>query len=466
MIWIASVCWIQTTALPADPQSPNIVMIISDDQTYSDFGFMGNSRVRTPNLDALARQSARYTHGYVPSSVCRPSLVTLLTGLYPHQHGVHFNHPPPGFSKLTTSPEIDKQEFDRLREKAVSLVRAVPTLPRLLSENGYRCLQTGKYWEGHWRNAGFTEGMTTAQPSGGKHGDKQLAGGDWVAHGNGDHGLAIGRETMQPIEDFLDDVGDSPFFVWYAPFLPHAPHDSPRKYYDLFESATDVAPHEVPYFAAIAQFDDTVGSLVSSMEKRGLAGNTIFVFVVDNGWQPDADRYVSSRNEWDHTKKSKRAPFDAGLRTPILLRWDGHTKSSTWESPVSSVDLMPTLLAAAGIDSTNIALPGENLWPSATGLSKLSPDRAVFGEIYPGDASDLGNPARDLAYRWLRQGRYKLIIPHSADGKPPWNRYLTKPALYDVVADPDETRNLIGQPNMAQTANHLNAQLDRWWSPP
>ncbi len=155
---------------------------------------------------------------------------------------------------------------------------------------------------------------------------------------------------MQPIEDFLDDVGKTPFFVWYAPFLPHAPHDSPQKYYDLFESATDVALHEVPYFAAIAQFDDTVGTLIRSIEKRGLADDTIFVFVVDNGWQPDPDRYVSSRSEWDHTEKSKRAPFDAGLRTPILLRWDGHTKSSTHAAPVSSVDLMPTLLAAAGID--------------------------------------------------------------------------------------------------------------------
>ncbi len=73
---------------------------------------------------------------------------------------------------------------------------------------------------------------------------------------------------------------------------------------------------------------------------------------------------------------------------------------------------------------------------------------------------------RDLAYRWVRQGRYKLIIPHSVNGKPPWNRYLTKPALYDVVADPDETRNLIGEPNMATTTRNLTAQLDRWWSPP
>jgi arylsulfatase A len=448
---------------PARP--PNIVMIISDDQTYTDLGFMGNTRVRTPNLDELARQSARYTHGYVPSSVCRPSLVTLLTGLYPHQHGVHFNHPPPGFSKLTRSPQIDKQKFDALRARGAALVADLPTLPRLLAGHGYRCLQTGKYWEGHWRNAGFTDGMTIAQPSGGKYGDKQLAGGDLVAHGNGDHGLSIGRETMQPIEDFLNEVGNDPFLVWYAPFLPHVPHDSAKKYYQLFESAPDVAEHELPYFAAIAQFDETVGSLVRSIEKRGLANQTLFVFVVDNGWQPDPTRYVPARREWDHTKHSKRAPFDAGLRTPILLRWDGQTKPATHTTPVSSVDLVPTLAAAAGLESSSISYAGENLWPSAIGDSELAPDRCVFGEIYPGDASVLGDPARDLAYRWVRRGRHKLIIPHSNDGKPPWNGYLTSPALYDVVSDPHESRDLMGQQDMAGIVADLRAHLDDWWSP-
>lgn len=454
-----------TRELVADTLRPNIVMIISDDQKYSDFGFMGNQRVRTPHLDELARRSARFTHGYVPSSVCRPSLVTLLTGLYPHQHGIHFNHPPPGFSKLTKSPEINKQAFDRLREEAASMIRKLPTLPRMLADSGYRCFQTGKYWEGHWKNAGFTEGMTIAEPSGGANGDKQLANGQWVAHGNGDHGLAIGRETMQPIEDFLDDVGPTPFFLWYAPFLPHTPHDSPPAFVKPFQSRSDIAKHEIPYFAAIAQFDATVGSIVDSIERRGLTKNTIFVFVVDNGWEPDSDRYVTARREWDHTKHSKRAPFDAGLRTPILVCWDGKTSPMTHDTPVSSIDLMPTLLAASTVSAGELTLPGTNLWPAAVGELELEPDRAVFGEIYPGDASVLGDPSRDLAYRWIRRERYKLIIPHSVGGKPAWNRYIDRPALYDVLADPEETRNQIGEPDLATTRAELENQLNRWWSP-
>ncbi|MBI2478656.1 MAG: sulfatase-like hydrolase/transferase [Planctomycetia bacterium] len=446
-------------------EKPNIVLIISDDQTYTDFGFMGNTQVQTPNLDRLAARSARYVNGYVPSSVCRPSLVTLLTGLYPHQHGIHFNHPPPGFAKLTKSPEIGKRQFDELRERAASFVRQTPTLPRSLAANGYRCFQTGKYWEGHWRNAGFTEGMTTAEPSGEKFGDKTLANGEVVAHGNGDHGLAIGRETMKPIDDFIDDCGEMPFMVWYAPFLPHALHDSPKEYYGRYESRDDVPKHRVPYYAAISQFDDTVGHLVDAIERRGLARNTLFLFVVDNGWEPDANRHLAGQNEWDHTKRSKRSPFDYGLRTPILIRWDGETKAATHAELVSSVDIVPTLLSAAGIKAADIELPGIDLMPSARGKATLNAERAVFGEIYPGDATTLGNPAREVAYRWVRQGDRKLITTHDHRQKTAWNEYLRTDALFDVATDPEETRNLIGQPEYQSSVRQLRSLLDGWWLP-
>ena len=75
---------------------PNVLLIISDDQSWTDFGFMGHPAIRTPHIDRLARQSAVFPHGYVPSSLCRPSLATMVTGLYPHQHGITGNDPPRG----------------------------------------------------------------------------------------------------------------------------------------------------------------------------------------------------------------------------------------------------------------------------------------------------------------------------------------------------------------------------------
>ena len=449
----------------SENRPPNIVMIIADDQRYSDFGFMGNSNVRTPNLDQLARGAALFTNGYVPSSVCRPSLVTLLTGLYPHQHGVHFNHPPPGFARFTKSHDIDKAEFDRLRQSAARLIRSLPTLPRLLAAKGYRCFQTGKYWEGHWRNAGFTEGMTIAEPSGGLYGDKELANGDRVAHGNGDHGLAIGRQTMKPIETFLDDVRQTPFFLWYAPFLPHTPHDAPEKFQRAVKANPRVEPHQALYYASISQFDDTVGQLVRLIDQRGMTNDTLFVFVSDNGWDPDPERFSKLRGEWDHTPRSKRSPFDAGLRTPILIRWAGRTKVQQHDVPLSTVDLMPTLLDAAGIDHDSMNLPGISLWSAAVGAKPLSKNRPVFGEIYPGDASVIGEPERDLAYRWVRRGRQKLIVPRQLGKRTPWKDFLTGPALYDVVQDPDERVDLISDPAMAGAVKDLRGLLDFWWSP-
>ena len=452
--WLIS--WMLVGGLFAD-QPPNIVYIISDDQAWTDFGFMGHSEVETPNLDRLAAQSAFYPNGYVPSSVCRPSLVTLITGLYPHQHGVHFNHPPPGFAKLTRDPAMTKERYDALREAGARLITEIPSLPRMLAENGYRCFQTGKYWEGHWRNAGFTEGMTLSEPSTAKNGNKALQSGEVVAHGNGDAGLAIGRETMNPIFDFLDDCGsDQPFFLWYAPFLPHTPHDSPERFFEPYRNKPGVEPHQIPYFAAISQFDETVGVIIDALRERGQLENTLIVFVVDNGWEPDRNR--PKRGEFDHTKRSKRAPFDMGLRTPILLSWPGKIAAKQHEGLVSSIDLMPTTLVAAGIESPD-SLPGLDLISNPDPAS----DRAVFGAIYPGDASVLGNPAADVAYRWVRQGDFKLIVP--ANNKP-WGNYISKTWLTKVGSDPKESRNLATLPEFQPKLEALRKQLDDWWNPP
>lgn len=441
-------------------QTPNVVYIIADDQTYRDFGFMGSPDALTPHIDKLAAQSARFVNGYVPTSLCSPSLAAMLTGRYPHQSGLHYNHPPPGnsgFNKMKS-----RAEYESVRSVAFDLIRQQPTLPRTLGMLGYRSFQTGKFWEGHFSNAGFTEGMTLFKPApylnyGGV--TRTLADGSKAAHGNGDHGLAIGRESMQPIADFLDRNGKKqPFFLWYAPYLPHQPHDSPQKYFDLHR-ARGAAENRIPYLASVSQFDDTVGDLMAMIEQRGLTKDTLFIFVVDNGWTPSKTRMKKSPQEFAHTHESKYSPFEDGLRTPILIRWDGHTKAATHEQFVSSVDLLPTVLAAIGKPNAIASLPGRSLWSAAIGESKLE-DQPVFGEIYPGDATRLGHPSRDIAYRWIRSGNFKLIVP---SGKSAWGDYLSETALFEVVADPDEKTDLaVGQPDMEKL---MRTQLDAWWTP-
>ena len=435
---------------------PNIVYIIADDQSWTDFGFMGNNRVYTPNLDRLAEQSARFPNGYLTTSVCRPSLVTLLTGLYPHQSGIYFNHGPPGnsaYNRMTS-----REEYEKAREKEFERIARVETLPGILAKDlGYRCLQTGKFWEGHWQNGGFTEGMTTFAPPPATQkfgGIRKLASGELVAHGNGDVGLQIGRETMEPIENFISNCEeeDTPWMVWYAPYLPHQPHDSPEQFYDIAESTPGVKPHEIPYFASIAQFDETVGRLVRFVEENADAKNTIFVFVSDNGWSPSTKPQKGREQEFSHTKTSKRAPFDEGIRSPILIRWDGVVKPGDRKELVSSIDIVPTLLRLAGAEARN-SLPGVDL------LGDLDSERAVFGAIYPGDASSAWKAEKDVAYRWVRKGDWKLIVPHGDD---PWGGYVKEKVLFNVTNDPGEEQDLSEDKDQVDA---LNALLNQWWNP-
>ncbi len=451
----AAMAWgmrpIAVQAAAAD-QPANVIYIISDDQAFGDYGFMGNSLVQTPNIDRLASLSARYVNGYVPSSVCRPSLATLLTGRYPHQHGICFNHPPPGFQALGQLPSVEA--YDHARAAAVDLFMQSPTLPRMLAKAGYVSFQAGKHWEGAYQDGGFTEGMTINRPCFDQPWNRRLPNGQWVAHGNGDFGLLIGRKTMQPVYEFIDRHVDRPFLLWYAPVLPHEPHNAPDRYRNLFTD-TNLPEHLIGYYANIAWFDDTIGQLLDYLDGKGLSRNTLFVYVCDNGW---ANASGSAKQD----KRSKRSPFENGIRTPILLRWDDVIKPATHQGLVSSVDLATTVLAALGVDAAAYDLPGVDLLPSATGQQSLDPDRAVFGEIYPGDARSLGNPRRDVAYRWIRQRNLKLIVPYANANGEPWNSYVRELTLYDLAIDPEETRNLATNPEYASDVERLRKRLKAW----
>ncbi|GIW79972.1 MAG: hypothetical protein KatS3mg105_1779 [Gemmatales bacterium] len=245
LLAIVLIC-LATPILLAD--KPNVVMIISDDQGWTDFGFMGHKVIKTPHLDKLASESAVFPNGYVPTSLCRASLATLLTGLYGHQHKICCNDPPKG---------VD-------REKMHPFIKNAPALPRLLAKAGYRSLQTGKFWEGHFANAGFTHGMTVS----GRHGGP---------------GLDIGRKTMKPIYDFIDANADQPFFIWYAPMMPHTPHNPPMRI--LQKYAVEGRNIKLAkYYAMCEWFDETCGQLLDYLDKKKLRDNTIVIFVVDNGW--------------------------------------------------------------------------------------------------------------------------------------------------------------------------------------
>ena len=160
---------------------PNVVLILSDDQAWSDYGFMGHPTIKTPHLDKLSSESATFVNGYVPTSLCRPSLATLISGLYPHQTKITGNDPPKGTN----------------RREMLKHVRTMPKLPAILGDAGYVSFQAGKWWEGNFAEGGFTAGMTHGDPTkGGRHGDD---------------GLKIGRDGLDAVWTFLDESKGKPF---------------------------------------------------------------------------------------------------------------------------------------------------------------------------------------------------------------------------------------------------------------
>jgi arylsulfatase A-like enzyme len=422
IVFFMSVCLASGRADPASPH-PNIVLIIADDHGWRDYGFMGHPRVRTPRIDRLAAEGLVFRRGYVPSSLCCPSLASILTGRYPHQHRITSNDPP-------IPPGMSQAEFHRSaafrdgREAMCRHLEAVPTLPRLLAEKHYLSLQTGKWWQGDYGRGGFTHGMTRGE----RHGDD---------------GLRIGRETMAPIYDFIAEARaqSRPFFVWYAPMLPHSPHNPPERLLTKYQEQAP-SPHVARYWAMIEWFDETCGQLLDHLDQAGIADNTIVLYLADNGWRqdPDGPGFV----------RSKRSPYDAGLRTPIIIRWPGHVAPGVHDESALSIDLVPTILAAIG-QTPSADLPGINLLDPAA----VSDRQAIHGECFTHNAIDLENPARNLLHRWIIRDKWKLIVPHGESGG--------QPELYDILADADEQTNRAAkQPDIVAS---LTRDLDAWWSP-
>ena len=142
------------TVAAADSKPPNIVLIISDDQSYTDYGFMGHPSIETPHLDKLASESVVFRRGYVPTALCRPALMTLATGLYAHQNKTTGNDPA---STPANKAHAEKAGKD-IRELLISHIDQTGALPGWLAEKGYVSHQSGKWWEGHYQRGGFTRG--------------------------------------------------------------------------------------------------------------------------------------------------------------------------------------------------------------------------------------------------------------------------------------------------------------------
>jgi arylsulfatase A-like enzyme len=416
---------------------PNIVIILSDDQGWTDYGFMGHPVIETPHLDRLAAASLLFPHGYVAAPICRPSLASIVTGLLPSQHGVTGNDVVYGSARVEADLPL-RQIFHQH-----------PSIVRMLTGKGYLTFQSGKWWEGSYREGGFTHGMTHGDPArGGRHGDA---------------GLDIGREGMDPIREFVDYAieADKPFFVWYAPFLPHTPHNPPERLLEKYVAEgreMDVAK----YFAMCEWFDETCGELIEILQQRGVLENTLVLYICDNGEQPPSvDPYDPKEGDWrpPYAMRTKASPFDMGIRTPIMLSLPGMIEPEKSPRLAHAIDLFPTIAAVTGL-SLPPGLPGINLLDR----DAVAARERVFVENHSTHNITIGDPQDNLQYLVAVEEEWKLIlrkfgrdttkyhILHSWDNEPA--------RLYRIREDPFEQNNLAER--YPDQVKRLKREIESW----
>lgn len=410
---------------------PNIVLLISDDHDWQQFGFMGASPSPTPALDELAAGGLLFTEGSTAPR-CRPALAGLLSGRHPHQSGFYSN----ASRRVLRGPNL---------------------LPKLLSGAGYACYAEGKFWEGSPRPVGFEFGP------------------DAVAGEVGLNASGFVREGQAQLFRFLEGVGDTPFFVWWAPMLPHVPHTPPAELLAQVSAAEIAVPDwiaaadraafieaERKSLAMVRWLDNGVAELREQLRELDLERETLFVFLCDNGWA--------------NGQLSKGSPYEKGVRTPVILSWPGHVEAGRRSQLVSYLDLLPTLLDYAGIAVPKRAV-GHSLRPWAEGREVPWRD-ALFGACYATEASADQRPESDLFAQFARTDRYKYVRwvrPASAGAEQrlynvqdllvgPWARRAGQEELFDLQRDPLERVDLAAEPSQAVRLAELRGQLDEWWA--
>ncbi|TKD63413.1 sulfatase [Flavobacterium sp. ASW18X] len=436
LLWTVLVCFASckenkqnNETAKVEERPPNIVFILSDDQAWTDYGFMGHEHIETPNLDKLAGESLTFERGYVPTSLCSPSLASIITGVYPRTHMVLGNDRVlPGDDRSSPQPWRSSWR-PKNYEAVINHFNTLETLPKLLKNKGYLSFQTGKWWIGNYKNGGFDYGMTHGDPNrGGRHGD---------------YGLEIGRKGMDTLYNYIDLALEKkkPFFMWYAPFLPHAPHTPPDSLLQKYLPKAPT-PYVAKYWAMCEWFDKTCGDLMNYIEEKGETENTLFVYVCDNGW-------IQNEDNSSYDKNSKRSPYDFGLRTPIMYKWKGKINPLRDSITLtSSLDMVPTVLDLVGISK-----PKDLDGISVLNEKKLKSRKAIYGEIYDHDFNTVDS---SLQYRMVMTNPYKLILPNQE------NPQIKKEIeLYNIYMDPKEENNLANE--HPEVVSELKMKIESSW---
>ena len=423
--------------LNANDSIPNIVLIFVDDMAYGDASCYGGTLIETKNIDRLADRGIKFDTAYSISPVCGPSRVGLLTGTYPGRSGVYWN-PDMGGVKLSD---------DR------------PILPVHLKKAGYKTAIIGKWnldnpsWNpmpvekyfDHTANTMVWEGDYWPDASGHYHGVNDDKYGStktnniWGPTSKGD--IYLTDLLTQSACEFIDENSDTPFFLYLSYNAPHSPLQGKLSHK---KELSHIKSEALKLYASmLLAVDEGVGQVLDTLDYKGIKKETIVIFLSDNG--PAKTNFKGLPKEWPRgemlgstngLRGHKGEYFEGGIRVPFIVSWPGNINlGETSNTPISSLDIYPTLSAIAGIDLPHSEpFEGVNLLPLLMDKeSEISRDHFFWA----------GGRVGKNTGAVLKDG-WKLLINHKGND-----------FLFNLENDPNEKINLIA--NYPNRSNALRS---------
>lgn len=471
----------QTTPQAPGQRPPNVIVILADDLGINDVSTHGGGytaeQAGTPHIDDLANQGVRFDRGYSAAAVCTVARAAMLTGRYPWRFGVEFT-PTPGamarvagqlYGQNSDRPPIfiDQEKANNARDfNDLGLPASEFTLAEALKARGYHTVHIGKWHLGSTpdmrpNQQGFDEtlfmesGLHLPEKSPDVVNSKQdFDPIDKFLWPNMRFGVSYnGGSWFEPSKYLADYYTDEavkvidanknrPFFLYLAHWGVHTPLQASRADYDALAHIKD--HRRRVYLAMIRAIDRSVGRVMAALQKNGLDQNTLVVFSSDNG----APGYIGIPGVNAPYRGWKLTHFEGGLRVPFVARWPGRiAPGSHFASPVSNIDIFPTVLAATGAQGApGVDVDGLNLLPHLGPMAPTPlPARALHW--------------RDGPLRAMQQDNWKLITaakPH-------------KQWLFDLASDPTEKNNLapmqaarLARMQAAMDSHHANLPAPLW----
>lgn len=429
---------------------PNIIFIMADDLGWRDVGYAGAEFFETPNIDRLAAQGMRFTAAYSGGPNCSPTRACLMSGTYTPRHHIYT---PGGRAKGNPKhmrllvPAVNRKDPDLAKRAAEqfpitnSLDPHFVCIPEVLGPAGYATARLGK-----WHLGEDTQGFDLSSANG-----RGGPGGSFYGQ------PPVTEQLTDRALEFIEEHKAGPFLLYVPYWDVHSPHrgraDLVQKYRRKLQSLPESERGRFnPVYAAMIELVDTgVGRIVDQVDELGIAESTLVVFISDNGG--------TRVSQLSPLRGMKGSLFEAGIRVPACMRWTGRIQpDSTCNTPITSVDFLPTFAALAGAPlPTSQPVDGVDISPLLDG--EPIAERAIFWH-YPLYLQGLGltiNLPEGGTYTWrgfpstaLRRGDWKLVEFHEDNSI----------GLFNLKVDPSETTNVADE--YSEVAERLRAELDAW----